>query len=95
MIVTEKTSTEQKILRAAEQVFMRAGYDGSRMQEIADEAGINKAMLHYCFKNKQLLFEAVFMNAFSQLAPQVNEIFNSQEPVFDKIKNGESNSPFS
>lgn len=56
------------------------------MQEIADEAGINKAMLHYCFKNKQLLFEAVFMNAFGQLAPQINEIFSSQDSVFDKIR---------
>jgi AcrR family transcriptional regulator len=56
------------------------------MQEIADEAGINKAMLHYCFKNKQLLFEAVFMNAFGQLAPQIKEIFTSEDSVFDKIK---------
>jgi AcrR family transcriptional regulator len=55
------------------------------MQEIADEAGINKAMLHYCFKSKELLFKAVFMNAFSQLAPQINEIFNSQDSIFDKI----------
>jgi AcrR family transcriptional regulator len=56
------------------------------MQEIANEAGINKAMLHYCFKNKQLLFEAVFMKAFSQLAPQVNLIFSSTESIFDKIR---------
>lgn len=79
-------TTEEKIFNAARIVFQKKGFAGARMQEIADEAGINKAMLHYCFKNKQLLFEAVFMNAFSQLAPQVNEIFNSQEPVFDKIK---------
>ena len=56
------------------------------MQEIADEAGINKAMLHYCFKNKELLFQAVFMNAFSQLVPQINEIFNSRDSVFEKIR---------
>jgi AcrR family transcriptional regulator len=55
------------------------------MQEIADEAGINKAMLHYCFKNKQQPFEAVFMKAFSQLAPQINTIFNSKKTVFEKI----------
>jgi TetR/AcrR family transcriptional regulator len=79
-------TTEEKIFNAARIVFQKKGFTGARMQEIADEAGINKAMLHYCFKNKQLLFEAVFMNAFSQLAPQVNEIFNSQETVFDKIK---------
>jgi len=78
-------TTEEKIFNAARIVFQKKGFAGARMQEIADEAGINKAMLHYCFKSKQLLFEAVFMNAFSQLAPQINEIFNSQETVFDKI----------
>jgi len=79
-------TTEEKIFNAARIVFQKKGFAGARMQEIADEAGINKAMLHYCFKNKQLLFEAVFMNAFGQLAPQINEIFNSQDTVFDKIK---------
>ena len=78
-------TTEEKIFNAARTVFQKKGFAGARMQEIADEAGINKAMLHYCFKNKQLLFEAVFKNAFSQLAPQINEIFNSQDSVFEKI----------
>jgi TetR/AcrR family transcriptional regulator len=79
-------TTEEKIFNAARIVFQKKGFAGARMQEIADEAGINKAMLHYCFKNKELLFQAVFMNAFSQLAPQINEIFNSQDSIFDKIK---------
>ncbi len=79
-------TTEEKIFNAARIVFQKKGFTGARMQEIADEAGINKAMLHYCFKNKQLLFQAVFMNAFGQLAPQINEIFNSKETVFEKIK---------
>jgi TetR/AcrR family transcriptional regulator len=79
-------TTEEKIFNAARIVFQRKGFSGARMQEIADEAGINKAMLHYCFKSKELLFKAVFMNAFGQLAPQINEIFNSQDSVFDKIK---------
>lgn len=79
-------TTEEKIFNAARIIFQKKGFSGARMQEIADEAGINKAMLHYCFKNKQLLFEAVFMNAFHQLAPQINVIFNSDETVFEKIK---------
>ncbi|MBC7642401.1 MAG: TetR/AcrR family transcriptional regulator [Flavobacterium sp.] len=79
-------TTEEKIFNAARIVFQKKGFAGARMQEIADEAGINKAMLHYCFKTKQLLFEAVFMNAFGQLAPQINAIFNSDETVFDKIR---------
>ena len=78
-------TTEEKIFNAARIVFQRKGSAGARMQEIADEAGINKAMLHYCFKSKELLFKAVFSNAFGQLAPQINEIFNSQDSVFDKI----------
>lgn len=79
-------TTEEKIFNAARIVFQKKGFAGARMQEIADEAGINKAMLHYCFKNKQSLFEAVFIKAFSQLAPQINLIFNSEETVFNKIK---------
>ncbi|HQV35524.1 MAG TPA: TetR/AcrR family transcriptional regulator [Flavobacterium sp.] len=79
-------TTEEKIFEAAHKVFQQKGFSGARMQEIADEAGINKAMLHYCFKNKELLFEAVFMKAFAQLAPQINEIFNSDASVFDKIR---------
>lgn len=79
-------TTEEKILSAAREVFHRKGFAAARMQEIADEAGINKAMLHYCFKNKDQLFEAVFLNAFGQLAPQINEIFNSEETLFVKIE---------
>lgn len=79
-------STEEKIFEAAFKVFQNKGFTGARMQEIADEAGINKAMLHYFFRNKEKLFEAVFMNAFGKLAPQINEIFNSDEALFEKIR---------
>lgn len=79
-------STEEKIFEAAFKVFQSKGFTGARMQEIADEAGINKAMLHYFFRSKEKLFEAVFMTAFGKLAPQVNEIFNSEEPLFEKIE---------
>jgi AcrR family transcriptional regulator len=40
-------NTEQKILEAAKTVFIKKGLEGARMQEIADEAGINKALVHY------------------------------------------------
>jgi AcrR family transcriptional regulator len=79
--------TEGQILNAAENVFQMKGMDGARMQEIADEAGINKAMLHYYYRSKQLLFEAVFTNAFSLLAPQLNKILNDDSSIEDKVKN--------
>lgn len=79
-------STETGILNAAKQIFQQKGMAGARMQEIADKAGINKSMLHYYYRSKQLLFEAVFKNAFSMLAPQLNKVMNADTPLFEKIK---------
>lgn len=87
MTKTKDLSTENIILEAAKRVFQNKGMDGARMQEIADEANINKAMLHYYFRSKHLLFEAVFKNAFSLLAPQLNAILNDDSSIEDKIKN--------
>ncbi|MCK0159559.1 TetR/AcrR family transcriptional regulator [Allomuricauda sp. F6463D] len=84
-------NTEAKILEAAKQVFQAKGMAGARMQEIADKAGINKAMLHYYFRSKQLLFEAVFSNAFSLLAPQLNAVLNDDSTIEEKIKNFTAN----
>ena len=81
----KKETTEQQILDAAKIVFQSKGMDGARMQEIADEAGINKAMLHYYYRSKQLLFEAVFKQAFSLLAPQLNSILNDDSSIEDKL----------
>ena len=64
MSKTKDTNTETTILNAAETIFQQKGMEGARMQEIADEAGINKALLHYYYRSKQLLFEAVFKSAF-------------------------------
>ncbi|CAM4402003.1 TetR/AcrR family transcriptional regulator [Zobellia nedashkovskayae] len=80
-------NTEEQILEAAKNVFQAKGMDGARMQEIADKAGINKAMLHYYYRSKQLLFEAVFINVFSLLAPQLNAILNDDSSIEEKVKN--------
>jgi len=80
-------TAEEKILNAAKRVFENKGMSGARMQEIADEAKINKSLLHYYFRSKQKLFEAVFKTAFSKLAPQINTILNSEQSICEKIKN--------
>ena len=87
MTKTKDTTTEATILNAAKSIFQRKGMDGARMQEIANEAGINKALLHYYYRSKQLLFEAVFKNAFKLLAPQLKKVLNSDDSLNDKIKN--------
>ena len=83
-IKTENTETE--ILIAAKEIFQQKGMAGARMQEIADKAKINKALLHYYYRSKQLLFEAVFKSAFSLLAPQLNKVLNDDSDLFEKIK---------
>lgn len=80
-------NTEEEILNAAKEVFQQKGMAGARMQEIADKAKINKALLHYYYRSKQLLFEAVFKNAFRLLAPQIGKILNDDTELFDKIRN--------
>jgi len=58
--------TETRIFDAALRVFARKGKDGARLQEIADEAGIHRPLLHYYFRTKQQLYEAVAQRMFSQ-----------------------------
>lgn len=79
-------TTEEQILAAAKKVFVRDGMTGARMQDIADEAGINKALLHYYFKNKEKLFEVIFIEASNRLFPKINEIFTAELPLFEKIE---------
>jgi TetR/AcrR family transcriptional regulator len=80
-------SAEEKILAAAKKVFTTKGMAGARMQDIADEAGINKALLHYYFRSKEKLFEVIFFEAAQKLFPKINLIFESDMPLFEKIEN--------
>ena len=79
-------SAEEKILAAAKKVFVLKGMDGARMQDIADEAGINKALLHYYFKSKEKLFEVIFLESAQKFFPKINYIFESGLPLFEKIE---------
>ena len=53
-------NAEERILAAAKKVFTTKGMAGARMQDIADEAVINKALVHYYFRDKDKMFEVVF-----------------------------------
>jgi TetR/AcrR family transcriptional regulator len=77
--------TESRILDAAHTVFLRRGTAGARMQEIAAEAGVNPALVHYYFRSKVRLSEAVFRRAASQLLPRVIEVLASEAPLDDKV----------
>lgn len=79
-------STEQKILEAAKQVFMEKGIDGARMQDIADKAGINKALLHYYFRSKEKLFEMIFIEEARKFMPKITSIMVSELTLFEKVE---------
>jgi len=82
----KEKNTENLILEAARKVFITKGMDGARMQEIADEAGMNKALLHYYFRSKNRLFDRIFEDAFSKLFPQVQTFIGSDLSLFDIIR---------
>lgn len=65
---------------------MRDGYHGARMEAIAKEADVNKALLHYYFRSKDKLFDAIFQQIKGGLLPRVSEIFKSDLPLFEKIR---------
>src|SRR5947207_13664019 len=77
--------TEQRILEAAHAVFVRRGTAGARMQEIAAEAGVNQALLHYYFRSKDRLAQAAFQRAASDLMPAVIQALGSEGDLESKV----------
>jgi TetR/AcrR family transcriptional regulator len=84
--MAEDQETEQRILDAAHAVFVRRGTEGARMQEIAAEAGVNKALLHYYFRSKDRLAEAVFLRAGRRLFPSVIATLQSDLSLEKKVR---------
>jgi AcrR family transcriptional regulator len=84
--IKSEHNTEQRILTAAKKVFLTKGMAGARMQDIADEAGINKAMLHYYFRSKEKLFEKIFSELSRHFFPRLVMIFESEESLYKKIE---------
>ena len=78
--------TREKIFRAATEIFEEKGYAAARMQEIADRAGINKALLHYYFTTKEQLFMAVFQVLLKKMFDKIVSIFAEDISFREKIR---------
>lgn len=81
---TKDTSTEDRIKAAARKVFHQKGYAGTRTRDIAEEAGINHAMLNYYFRSKEKLFEIVMMETMAQFFKGVNLMLNDESTSLDE-----------
>ena len=76
-------STEDKIKEAAKKVFLKKGYAATRTRDIAEEAGINLALLNYYFRSKEKLFDLIMLEKlekfFGAIAPILNNTTTSLE----------------
>jgi TetR/AcrR family transcriptional regulator len=79
-------NTEQRIFDAARIVFQQKGLAGARMQEIADEAEINKSLLHYYFRSKEKLFDAIFNEVFSNIVTGLEDLFTKEMSIIDRFR---------
>lgn len=80
-------STEEKIKEAARTVFMKKGYSATRTRDIAEEAGINLALLNYYFRSKEKLFELVMKEKFQKFFGTITPIlYNTETTLEQKIE---------
>jgi len=78
--------SRERIFTAASEIFEEKGYAAARMQEIADRAGINKALLHYYFTTKEQLFRAVFQVLLKKMFEKIFSIFAEDISFKEKIR---------
>ncbi|MBN2290495.1 MAG: TetR/AcrR family transcriptional regulator, partial [Candidatus Glassbacteria bacterium] len=82
----EEETTREKILEAARREFVERGYDGARVQRIAELSGANKAMIYYYFSSKRNLYRLVFKRTFLKNLQKISEITQRDEPVEQKLR---------
>lgn len=82
MVKSKDNNTEARILEAAKSIFLRDGLQGARMQDIADLAQINRAMLHYYFRDKEMLSQEAMKSVISKFIGVFKANLNSEELPF-------------
>jgi len=85
--VVNEFTTEEKIKNAARTVFHKKGFAAARTRDIAEEAGINLALLNYYFRSKEKLFNIVMLEAFESFFASISIVFNDAGSTLEeKIK---------
>jgi AcrR family transcriptional regulator len=74
------------ILDAATKVFTKRGFAAARTEEIAEEAGINRALLHYYYRDKRTMFNLIFEARFKEFFQGVFSIIMSEDDLLNKIR---------
>ena len=83
----KELTTEEKIIDAARKLFTQNGFSATKTRDIAEEAGINLALLNYYFRSKQNLFQIIIEEKFDQLFGVIIPILsNSEISIEEKIE---------
>lgn len=77
-------TTEERIKVAARKVFHQKGYAGTRTRDIAEEAGINHAMVNYYFRSKEKLFGIVMLETMTFFFKGVSTILNNENTSLEE-----------
>jgi AcrR family transcriptional regulator len=77
-------STEEKIKEAARLVFHRKGFAATRTRDIADEAGINLALLNYYFRSKEKLFKIIMSESMATFVKSIAVVFNDVDSTLEQ-----------
>jgi AcrR family transcriptional regulator len=78
--------TKSDIIEAARAEFLAHGYEGARLQNIADQIGVTKAMIHYYFNTKKELFEQVYIQSVQAMFSGLSETLQEEVSLFKKIE---------
>lgn len=84
-MATNDNNLEEKIIETAQQLFVKNGFTETNMSDIATAVGINRPTLHYYFRTKDKMFQAVFGNIILSLAPQIQNIMTQDKPISERI----------
>lgn len=76
---------EQKIIEAAKATFLKKGFKDTNMSDIAAEVGLTRPAMHYYFRTKERLFQAVFGDILMSFLPKVSDTITSDLPLEEKI----------
>lgn len=79
--------TEQLIKDTAKRIFLTEGKMLATTQDIADAAGVNRTLLHYYFRSRDVLFNMVFKEALTKLRERLHEVLGSELPFKQKVEN--------
>lgn len=77
-------SPEARITQVARELFIQKGFAETSMSEIADTAGINRPTLHYYFRTKDKMYNAVFGQIIESILPKVQDLIDSDAYTIDE-----------